>query len=55
MDYSEKQELLGKMLQNLAEMRHEMLKAAANRLEEEEASEDTLKPKSSRRRRSVRK
>jgi hypothetical protein len=52
MEQSQKQELLGTMVQTLAKMRHEMLKGVVDRFEEEEASADTPKPKPSRRKKS---
>ena len=51
-DHAKKQELLGKMMQNLANMRHEMLKAVADKVPDEESPEQTPAPKSTRRRKS---
>ncbi len=52
-DYAKKQELLGTMLQNLANMRHEMLKAVVDKLPDEESPKETPAPKSTRRRRNA--
>jgi hypothetical protein len=53
MDYDEKQKLRGKMLSTVANMRHEMLKAAVDKLPDEEPSEDTTVPKPTRKRRTA--
>jgi len=51
--YSKKQELQGQILQKLAEMRLQALKAVANNLKDEEASEDKPEPKAGRRRKTA--
>jgi hypothetical protein len=54
-EYAKKQGLLSQTLQNIANIRHEMLKAVANRLRDEDPSEDTAEPKVSKRRTGPRK